>query len=208
MNIRTGPLGAPARAPPNMARVIGPDSPRRRPYSPLVESVSVLAIGVDLDLVSTEDGGRTTPLRGGYAEGSRLTYRPNWGLPHWPHGEQTAGPVLGFSRTNIHPGDCARAILVPLFLDHAPDWRDVGQGDDLRMYEGPRLCGQGRVRWIEPATWEMPDDEQQRLVQWLAQPSSGRPLTAPDFQQDSALTAAWSGGARSAAVSGCSGRQG
>jgi hypothetical protein len=134
---------------------------------PLVDPVPVLALGVDLSLVGTADGGRVTPLRGGYDPECRFTYRPNWGLPGWPDGEQTAGPVLGFSRTNVHPGEKVRAIVVPLFVEHYPEWRDVAPGDVLRMYEGSRVCGLGHVRWVEAATWYMPDDEQERLVAWL-----------------------------------------
>jgi hypothetical protein len=134
-----------------------------------MDPVSVLAIGIDLDLVPTKDGGRVTPLLGGYAKDSRFTYRPNWGLPDWPEGKQTAGPVLGFSQTNIRPGEHVRAILVALFLDHTPGWRDVGPSDVLRMYEGSRICGHGRVGWAESATWPMPEDEQERLVAWLVQ---------------------------------------
>ena len=62
-----------------------------------MEAVSTLALGVELQLVSTEDGGRETALKGGCAPSDRFTYRPNWGLPVWGTGEQTAGPVLGFS---------------------------------------------------------------------------------------------------------------
>jgi hypothetical protein len=58
--------------------------------------------------------------------------------------------------------------LVPLFLDHAPGWREVGENDVLRMYEGARICGHGYVRWVEPATWHMPEQEQDRLAEWLA----------------------------------------
>jgi hypothetical protein len=135
-----------------------------------MEPITAVAIGIDLDLVPTVEGGRQTPLLGGHAEENRFAYRPNWGLPGWADGEQTAGPVLGFSRTNIEPGERTRAILVPLFPEHAPGWLDVEPNDVLRMYEGPRICGQGVVRWVEPATWPMPDGEQDRLIRWLCQP--------------------------------------
>jgi len=120
----------------------------------------------------TGDGGRETPLLGGYAKENRFTYRPNWGLPGWTDGDQTAGPVLGFSRTNIRPGEQVRAVLVPLFLDHAPGWLDVEPGDMLRMYEGARVCGHGPVRWVEITTWRMPEEEQDRLVGWLSKPDA------------------------------------
>ncbi|MEU8820884.1 hypothetical protein [Actinoplanes sp. NPDC048796] len=132
-----------------------------------MEPVNVLAIGINLDLVLAKDGGRVNPLLGGYATEDRFTYRPNWGLPDWPGGRQTAGPVLGFSRPQIRPGDSVRAIVVALFLEHTPDWQDVGPDDVLRMYEGSRICGHGRVAWVKPAIWPMPEDEQDRLAAWL-----------------------------------------
>lgn len=135
-----------------------------------MEPVSTVAIGIDLDLVPLDAGGRGTALLGGCAREDRFTYRPNWGLPGWADGDQTAGPVLGFSRTNIRPGDHVRAILVPLFVGQVPGWLDVEPGDVLRMYEGARVCGHGHVRWIKAATWHMPEDQQEHLVGWLSQP--------------------------------------
>jgi hypothetical protein len=135
-----------------------------------MEPVSTLAIGIDLHVVSTADGGRQTPLLGGHAPENRFKYRPNWGLPGWADGEQTAAPVLGFLRVNIQPGENARAVLVPLFPEHVPRWREVQPGDALRMYEGSRICGRAVVRWIEPATWHMPDDQQEHFAQWLSGP--------------------------------------
>lgn len=134
-----------------------------------MDPAAVLANGVDLALVSTHDGGRRAPLPGGFASGSRFTYRPNWGLPGWPGGEQTAGPVLGFSRSDIAPGEHTRAILVAVFVERVPAWHEVTPDDVLRMYEGPRVCGLGRVRWVEPATWQMPEEEQARLIEWLVE---------------------------------------
>jgi len=134
-----------------------------------MDAITTFAIGVDLDLTPTAEGGRQTALLGGYAQENRFVYRPNWGLPGWADGEQTAGPVLGFSRANIQPGERTRAILVPLFPEHAPGWLDVRANDELRMYEGSRICGRGIVRWIEPATWPMPDCERDRLIGWLSE---------------------------------------
>lgn len=132
-----------------------------------MEAVGTLAIGVELQLVPTGDGGRETALKGGSAPGDRFTYRPNWGLPVWGVGEQTAGPVLGFSADDIQPGDTVRAVLVPTIPDHLPGWRKVEVGEVLRMYEGPRVCGLGTVVWIEPATWPMPPREQDQFTGWL-----------------------------------------
>lgn len=133
-----------------------------------MDPVSTLAIGIELRLVPTAEGDRQTPLLGGCEPENRFTYRPNWGLPGWSDGEQTAGPVLGFSSTDIHPGDAARAVVVPLFAEQVPKWREISAGDTLRMYEGSRVCGHGSVVWVTPATWRMPEDEEDRFVRWLS----------------------------------------
>lgn len=132
-----------------------------------MEPIGTIAIGVDLDFVSTAAGGRRTPLRGGRAPETRFTYRPNWGLPGWAEGVQTAGPVLGFSRTEIRPGESARAILVPLFVAEYPEWLGVKEADVLRLYEGPRICAHGVVARVVPATWPMPESEQAELLRWF-----------------------------------------
>lgn len=137
-----------------------------RRYAHRVEPIDTLALGIDLKLVPTAEGGRATPLLGGHEVGHRFTYRPNWGLPGWPDGEQTAAPVLGFSRSNIAPGESARAIIVPLFVELVR-WSDVHDGDELRMYEGSRICGTARVCWVKRATCPMPADEQEMLLPWL-----------------------------------------
>jgi hypothetical protein len=133
-----------------------------------MEPIRTLAIAIDLHVISTAEGGRQTPLLGGCAPANRFTYRPNWGLPGWANCEQTAGPVLGFSRVNVQPGEDTRAVVVPLFIDRVPGWREVQPGDVLRMYEGSRVCGRGIVYWVEPATWPMPTDKQECFARWLS----------------------------------------
>src|SRR5689334_3086972 len=88
-----------------------------------MEQAATLAFGIDLHFVATIEGGRHTALLGGCDRENRFTYRPNWGLPGWAEGDQTAGPVLGFSRIHIEPGEEARAVVVALFPDRAPGWR-------------------------------------------------------------------------------------
>ncbi|MCD4851433.1 hypothetical protein LN996_11480 [Arthrobacter sp. AK01] len=132
-----------------------------------MEPFTTLALGVDLHLATTADGGRRTPLLGGYAAENRFKYRPNWGLPGWPDGEQTAAPVLGFSRKDIQPGETVGAVLVPLFPDRVPAWRDVQPGDELRMYEGSQICARGIIVWVEPTTWFTTDDDRDRFTEWL-----------------------------------------
>lgn len=130
-----------------------------------------MALALDLHVVSSEEGGRQTPLLGGSGPEGRFSYRPNWGLPGWADGEQTAGPVLGFSRLNIRPGEDARAVIVPLFFEQVPAWHEVGPGSVLRMYEGSRVCGRAVVVWVVPVTWPIPHEQEDRLIQWLSQPS-------------------------------------
>ncbi|QCX26952.1 hypothetical protein [Nocardioides jishulii] len=114
-----------------------------------MEAVSTVAIGIDLDLMPSNEGGRQTPLLGGYAAKDRFTYRPNWGLPGWSDGDQTAGPVLGFSRTNVLPGEHVRAILLPLFIDHAPEWLDIvnwTKADHTQSFH-PNETGHAHYAW-------------------------------------------------------------
>lgn len=141
-------------------------------YSRAMDSIQTVGLGLDLHVVSTDGGGRRTPLLGGFAPENRFKYRPNWGLPGWADGEQTAGPVLGFSRTDIQPGEDARAVIVPLFPGHVPAWLDVEPGDTLRMYEGSHVCGRAVVRFTVPTKWFMPEEDQERLVKWLAEPGA------------------------------------
>ncbi|WP_370618399.1 hypothetical protein [Mumia sp. Pv 4-285] len=140
-----------------------------------MEPIQTLAYGVELHLVSTEDGGRSSGLLGGTAPENRFTYRPNWGLPDWADGEQTAGPVFGFSRSDILPGDDTRAVLVALFIENVQAWHDVRAGDELRMYEGSRICGRAIVEWIAAATWPSVENDAGRFLAWLAEPRRDRP---------------------------------
>lgn len=133
-----------------------------------MDPVRTIALGIELHLVPTAEGGRQTPLLGGCEPSSRFTYRPNWGLPGWADGEQTAAPVLGFSRSDIQPGDDVRAIIVPLFAVEVAAWQDVAVGRALRMYEGSRICGRAVVIWVKPASWPMPKDDEEQLAGWLA----------------------------------------
>ena len=92
-----------------------------------------LAIGLDLTLVPTAEGGRSAPVR----FDTPLGYRPNWGLPGMTGTGQTGAPVLCCSATVLTPGDNARAVIIPLADAHLVEWRLLGQGDKLRMFEGP-----------------------------------------------------------------------
>jgi hypothetical protein len=132
-----------------------------------MELLPTVAIGISLYVVPAADGGRDTPLLGGYAVETRFNYRPNWGLPGWADGEQAGAPVLGFSREDIRPGETVRAVIAPFFFEGVPAWRDIVPGDELRMYEGRRICGRGTVIWVRPSTWPMPEEDQERFTRWL-----------------------------------------
>ena len=126
-----------------------------------------LAFGLDLHLRATAEGGRHTALLGGHAEGSRFNYRPNWGLPGMTPPEQTGGPVFGFSRENIAPGDRCRAVIVAIFFAEVPLWSEVRPGADLPMYEGSKVCGVGHVVWRVETRTPLPATDADRFVAWL-----------------------------------------
>lgn len=132
-----------------------------------MEPVETAALGIELFLVATDDGGRRTGLLGGHGPEHRLTYRPNWGLPGWADGAQTGAPVLAFDRVDMQPGETVHAVIVPMLPSHVPAWSHIAPGDALRMYEGSRVCGRATVRWIEPTTWPVSDVDQERLVELL-----------------------------------------
>lgn len=134
--------------------------------------VSTYALGLDLRLTTTEAGGRRTALTGGTGPGARFAYRPNWGLPHMRPPEQTGAFVLGFSRSEVHPGDAVRVVAVSPFAEMRGHWSRVRPGDVLPMYEGSRVCGHGRVVWSIESTWPLEDDDERRFLTWLAEPGS------------------------------------
>ena len=74
-------------------------------------SRDTVAFGIDLRLTTTAEGGRRTPLLGGWDRDQRFNYRPNWGLPTMTLPEQTGAPVFAFSRRNIAPGETCRAVI-------------------------------------------------------------------------------------------------
>ncbi len=70
---------------------------------------SWLAIGLDLTLLPTTEGGRSAAIR----FETPLGYRPNWGLPGMTGTDQTGAPVLCSSASPLAPGDSARAVIIP-----------------------------------------------------------------------------------------------
>jgi hypothetical protein len=129
-----------------------------------------LAIGLDLTLVPTAEGGRKTPVL--FTE--PLRYRPNWGLPGMTGTDQTGAPVLCSSTGTLAPGDSARAVIIPLTDWHMTEWRLLNEGDTLRMFEGPRICGHAVVRWSENTSRPIPGTDKNRFSAW-ANSSDDRP---------------------------------
>ena len=132
-----------------------------------------LAIGLDLTLVPTSQGGRRTPLL--LAE--PLRYRPNWGLPGMTSTDQAGAPVLCSSAGTLAPGDSARAVIIPLTDFHMVEWRLLDEGDTLRMFEGPRVCGHAVVRWTENTSLPIPGTDEDLFRAW-ANSNDDRPRPA------------------------------
>lgn len=129
-----------------------------------------LAIGLDLTLVPAAEGGRQTPL----LVTEPLRYRANWGLPGMTGTDQTGAPLLCSSAAALAPGDSARAVIIPLTDAHMSEWRLLDQGDRLRLFEGPRVCGHAIVRWSENTSLPVPSTDTDRFSSW-ANSSDDRP---------------------------------
>jgi hypothetical protein len=94
------------------------------------------------------------------------------------HGEQTGAPVLCFGTFPVELGSITRAVLVPAFPEMLPQWERVAVGDELRMYEGSRICGRATVWWIDRTTQRIADDDRARFCAWASSSDSPlRPLT-------------------------------
>ena len=133
-----------------------------------------LALGLDLTLVGSEEGGRQTPLLN--LPDAGWSYRPNWGLPSMTPPDQTGAPVLAFSQPEVAPGDRARAVIITPFPEMVDQWRrEVVPGVVLPMYEGSRVCGHGKVMWSVEVRLPLSEREETRLLQWLEQPEAGSP---------------------------------
>lgn len=128
------------------------------------DSVPWLALGIDLRMTRTEDGGRRKPL--GVVPYVPLQYRPNWRLPGMPHPEQVGAPILCFGSLPLHPGDQTLAVIIPLVDLSLPLWEAVSVGDELRLYEGARDCGSGTVVWVARTLRPLPDEDADRFCAW------------------------------------------
>lgn len=129
------------------------------------EPVPWLALGIELRLTTTEEGGRSKPL--GVDDNYRsLQYRPNWGLPGMTGTEQVGAPVLCFGNFPLALGDRTRAVIIPLVDLSLELWRAVQVGDDLRMFEGPRICGEACVIWTTSTTRPVDQADETRFCAW------------------------------------------
>jgi Bacterial PH domain len=121
-----------------------------------------LAIGLDLTAVPAAEGSRQTPL----LVTESLRYRANWGLPGMTGTDQPGAPLLCSSAATLAPGDSARAVIIPLTDAHMGEWRLLGQGDRLRLFEGPRVCGHAVVRWSEGTSLPVSSTDTDRFSAW------------------------------------------
>ncbi|MEZ0448378.1 hypothetical protein [Cellulomonas sp. ICMP 17802] len=130
------------------------------------------AFGMLLRLATTEQGGRQTAISGGAGRGEKFTYRPNWGLPHMSAPEQTGAPVLAFSREKVEPGDQVHVVIVPPYPWMVSEWGRVNIGDELPMYEGPRVCGHGQVLWRCDTQLPLPEQDEELFRAWVLAPAT------------------------------------
>ena len=121
-----------------------------------------LAIGLDLTAVPAAEGSPQTPL----LVTEPLRYRADWGLPGMTGTGQTGAPLLCSSTFTLAPGDSARAVIIPLTDEHMSEWHLLGQGDRLRLFEGPRVCGHAVVRWSESTSLPVPSTDTDRFSIW------------------------------------------
>lgn len=86
--------------------------------------------------------------------------------------DQSGAPVLAFSQDRVNPGGSAYAVIVPLFSEMVDQWNlEVGPGEVLPMYEGPRVCGRGTVLWRENTSVPLNETTEQRYLSWLDDPT-------------------------------------
>ncbi len=125
-----------------------------------------LALGLTLRLLTTEEGGRTKPLGPSDGEYVKFQYRPNWGLPGMVGIDQVGAFVLWFGGFPVALGNTTRAVIVPFAPGSLPLWREVRPGDELRMFEGARVCGRAVVEWARRTQRPVPVDDQGQYIAW------------------------------------------
>ena len=96
-------------------------------------------------LLSTDDGGRQTPISGD------SEYRLNWSIESNDPSGQAGGPTL-IDADKLRPGEEGTAVLIP-FLAEA--WESVQVGTSLTGFEGSRVVARAVV--LEPIAGESED---------------------------------------------------
>jgi hypothetical protein len=125
-----------------------------------------LAFGISLRFLTPDEGGRLKPLGVPDTDYVRYQYRPNWGLPEMTGTDQVGAPVLCLEHFPVNLGETVRAVIVPFAPGSLRLWRSIRPGDRLRMFEGPRVCGQGAVEWVRATARPVPDETADRFVGW------------------------------------------
>jgi hypothetical protein len=138
-----------------------------------MEKHPTIALGIDLQVTRTEEGGRKELLDGSFTT-KDIQYRPNWGFAGLDHPqEQTGAPVFAWSQDRIAPGDHVRAVIVPMYPQH---WEGVDLGAQLTMYEGHRICGLATVVRRFVTRFPIPDVDIQGFQTWTKEaPTSPNP---------------------------------
>lgn len=125
-----------------------------------------LALGVSLRFLTSDEGGRSKALGIADTDYVKYAYRPNWGLPDMTGTDQVGAPVLWLQHFPVNLGDTVRAVIVPLAPGSLHLWERVHPGDVLRMFEGPRVCGQAVVEWVRRTVRPVPDADTDRFIVW------------------------------------------
>jgi hypothetical protein len=125
-----------------------------------------LAFGLTLRLFTTEEGGRSRPIGHPDSEYVKFQYMPNWALPGMKGKEQIGAGVLWLGTYPVEPGETVRAVVVPLTSKSIPRWRVVAPGDELRLFEGKKVCGLATVEWVRSTGRPVPESDQDRFVAW------------------------------------------
>ena len=80
--------------------------------------------------------------------------------------DQVGGFVLWLGHVPVHLGETVRAVVVPFHPGTLQLWRSVQQGDELRMFEGARICGRAEVETVWSTEWPVPERDELRFIDW------------------------------------------
>jgi hypothetical protein len=123
-----------------------------------------LALGLDLRLLTSGEGGRRSSL----LLDAPFRYRANWGLAGMPDLEQVGAPVFCSSVATLPPGGRARVVIVPMVDQSLRLWRGVRAGDAIRLFEGARVCGLATVVWVADTWRPVPARDEARFCDWVS----------------------------------------